>query len=177
MRSRVPECVSPHGESPDLTRFVLEGVDDLSSRVFLAFLGTLRLHKQLMLTTLAGQGTHPGQVFCLHVLAGHDGISQRDLANSLRLSPPTVSKMLQAMQKAGAVERRPDAADQRLTRVFLTVAGRDLERQLRGVVAEFVNETIGSLLENDRRELARLLGELGASMSQALARRGSEAAS
>jgi DNA-binding MarR family transcriptional regulator len=172
----VPECVPSHGESPDPSRFVLEGVDDLSSRVFLAFIGTLRLHKQLMLRTFAGQGTHPGQVFCLHVLAGHDGISQRDLAEALRLSQPTVSKMLQAMQKAGAVERRPDAADQRLTRVYLTAAGRDLERQLRGVVAEFVNQTIGSLPEDDRRELARLLGELSASMSQVLAQRGPEGA-
>ena len=33
---------------------------------------------------------------------------------------------------------------------------------MRGVVAEFVNETIGELPEDDRRELARLLGELGA---------------
>ncbi|MEI6450144.1 MAG: MarR family winged helix-turn-helix transcriptional regulator [Actinomycetes bacterium] len=170
------KCLSPHGESPDPSRFVLDGVDDLSSRVFFAFLVTLRLHKQLMLRTLAGQGTHPGQIFCLHVLAGHDGISQRDLADALRLSRPTVSKMLQAMQKAGAVERRPDAADRRLTRVFLTAAGRDLERQLRGVVADFVNETIGDLPENDRRELARLLGELGGLMSRALARRGPEAA-
>ena len=171
----MPKCVSPHGESPDPSRFALEGVDDLSSRVFFAFLVTLRLHKQLMLSTLAGQGTHPGQIFCLHVLAGHDGISQRDLADALRLSRPTVSKMLQAMQKAGAVERRPDAADQRLTRVFLTPAGRALERQLRGLVADFVNETIGDLPENDRRELARLLGELGELMSQALARRAPEA--
>lgn len=173
----MPECVPSHGESPDPSRFVLEGVDDLSSQVFLAFVGALRLHKQLMRRTLIGQGTHPGQVFCLHVLAGQDGISQRDLADALHLSPPTVSKMLQAMQKAGAVERRPDAADQRLTRVFLTAAGRDLEGQMRGVVAEFVNETIGSLPENDRLELARLLGELGASLSQALARRGQEPAS
>ena len=173
----MPKCVSPHGESPDPSRFVLDGVDDLSSRVFFAFLVTLRLHKQLMLRTLAGQGTHPGQIFCLHVLAGRDGISQRDLADALRLSRPTVSRMLQAMQKAGAVERRPDAADQRLTRVFLTDVGRDLERQMRGVVADFVNETIGELPENDRRELARLLGELGELMSQALARREPVAAS
>jgi len=173
----VPKCVSPHGESPGPSRFVLDGVDDLSSQVFLAFLVTLRQHKRLMLRTLAGRDTHPGQMFCLHVLAGHDGLSQRELAEALRLSPPTVSKMLQALQKAGAVERRHDAADQRLTRVFLTPAGRDLEGQMRGVVAEFVNETIGELPENDRRELARLLGELGASMSQALARRGVEGAS
>jgi DNA-binding MarR family transcriptional regulator len=172
----VRHCASPHGENPDPSRFALDGVDDLSSRVFFAFLVTLRQHKQLMLRAVAGQGTHPGQIFCLHVLAGHDGISQRDLAEALHLSPPTVSKMLQAMQKAGAVERRPDAADQRLTRVHLTAAGRDLERQMRGVVAEFVNETIGVLPEDDRRELARLLGELGERMSQALAQRGVEGA-
>jgi hypothetical protein len=45
----------------------------------------------------------------------------------------------------------------------------------RAVAADYVNETSGALPDDDRRELARLLGELGASMSQALARRGTEA--
>jgi len=145
----------------------LEGVDELSAEVFRALHATLRLHKQLMTRTLAAHGTHPGQATCLRLLAVHDGITQRDLADALHLARPTVSKMLQAMQKAGVVERRPDDTDQRLTCVKLTAAGRALERDLRAVAADYVNETIGTLPEGDRRELARLLDDLASSISRA----------
>ena len=145
----------------------LEGVDELSAEVFRALHATLRLHKQLMTRTLAAHGTHPGQATCLRLLAVHDGITQRDLADALHLARPTVSKMLQAMEKAGVVERRPDDTDQRLTCVKLTAAGRALERDLRAVAADYVNETIGTLPEGDRRELARLLDDLASSISRA----------
>lgn len=157
-----------------LSPFHLEGVDELSCEVFRSLHATLRLHKQLMTRTLAAHGTHPGQAICLRLLAAHDGITQRDLADALHLSRPTVSKMLKGLEKAGEIERRPDAADQRLTRVFLTAGGRALELDLRGVSAGYVNETIGALPEDDRRELARLLEELGASISRALALREAE---
>jgi MarR family transcriptional regulator, organic hydroperoxide resistance regulator len=145
-----------------------EGVDELSSGVFRAFLTTLRLHRQLMVRTFAERGTHPGQAMCLRLLAARDGITQRDLAASLHLSPPTITRMLQAMEKAELIERRPHDSDQRLTCVGLTAAGRDLEQELRAVAAGHVNETIGTLSEDDRRELGRLLDELSASIVAAI---------
>ncbi len=146
----------------------LEGVDELSTRVFRAFLNTLRLHRQLMIAALGDIDTHPGQAFCLRFLAANDGVTQRDLAESLHLARPTVSKMLQAMEKGRARERRPDEHDQRLTRVHLTVTGNRLETELRTVSAAQINETIGSLPEGDRRELGRLLEALSASISAAI---------
>ncbi|HZL65308.1 MAG TPA: MarR family transcriptional regulator, partial [Thermoleophilia bacterium] len=112
----------------------LQGVDDLSSHVFRAFLGTARMHMQLMMRTMAETGTHPGQAMCLRLLTVNDGISQRDLADVLNVARPTVTRMLQGMEKAGLIERRADEADQRLTRVFLTGAGRAAEKQM-GVAA------------------------------------------
>ena len=154
----------------------LEGVDELSARVFRAFLNALRLHRQLMITALAEHASHPGQAICLRLLSANDGITQRDLADALHLARPTVSKMLQAMEKAGAIERRPDEHDQRLTRVYLTVAGNELETELRTVSAAYINETIGALTERDRGELERLLEALSSSISAAIAARRDERA-
>ena len=42
----------------------------------------------------------------------------------LHLSRPSVTAMLQALEKSGAIERRSDERDQRLTRVYLTDEGR-----------------------------------------------------
>ena len=149
----------------------LEGVDELSTRVFRAFMNALRLHRQLMLAALTELDTHPGQAICLRFLSANDGITQRDLADALHLARPTVSRMLQAMEKAGAIERRTDEHDQRLTHVYLTARGHELEAAFRTVSAGVINETIGSLSERDRRELERLLEAFGDSASQAIAAR------
>jgi DNA-binding MarR family transcriptional regulator len=146
----------------------LEGVDELSTRVFRAFLGALRLHGQLMIAALGELDTHPGQALCLRFLAANDGVTQRDLADSLHLARPTVCKMVQAMERAGAIERRPDDHDQRLTRVYITAAGHKLETELRTVSAAQINETIGALSERDRRQLGRLLEALSARISAAI---------
>ena len=145
----------------------LQGVDDLSAHVFRSFLGTARMHMQLMVRTLADTGTRPGQAMCLRLLSVNDGVSQRELADVLHVARPTVTKMLQGMEKAGLVQRRADEADQRLTRVYLTDAGRDAEKQMGVAAAEYVNATIATLPEEDRRELARLLDKLGACITAA----------
>ncbi len=149
----------------------LEGADELSTRVFRAFLNTLRLHRQLMIASMSELDTHPGQAICLRFLSANDGITQRDLADALHLARPTVSRMLQAMEKAGAIERRTDEHDQRLTHVYLTARGHELEAELRTVLAGYLSDTIGSLPESDRRELERLLDAYGHTISAAIAAR------
>jgi DNA-binding MarR family transcriptional regulator len=153
----------------------LDGVDDLSADVFRAYIGTLRLHRRLMMQALAERGIHPGQAMCLRLLVANDGIAQRDLADALHVARPTVTKMLHSMEKAGLVRRRPDAGDARLTRVELTDAGRAEEKEMRVAAAGYVNATIATLPEPDRRELARLLDLLSASLTRAgAAREGAE---
>ena len=146
---------SPH--LPGVPAVPLEGLDPLSMRVHEAFMRALAAHRQLMFRVMAGEDAHPGQAFCLKVLTERDGMSQRELARVLHLSPPTVTSMLQRMEKAGTIERRPDAADQRVTRVHLTAAGRERERCLRAVMGAAIGRILDPIPEADRRELERLL--------------------
>jgi DNA-binding MarR family transcriptional regulator len=161
----------PHGTTPNAD---LAGVDELSAEVFRAFIAVLQLHRRYMTKTLVERGAHPGQAFCLRLIGDQDGITQRDLAAELHLSRPTITRMLQSLEKAGAVVRRPDEADQRLTRVRLTPAGRALLEDHRGIASGYVNQTIATLPAEDRRELARLLDELAASMRRAMSGEGAQ---
>lgn len=145
------------------------GTDPLTSGVFRTFLRALHLHRQLMLRVLSEEGAHPGQLFCLRVLAAHDGLSQSDLAETLLLSRPTVTAMLQRMERDGFVARRPDPGDQRVTRVYLTPGGRRQERHLRAVLAGYMSRILGEMPEDDRRELDRLLGAMVDNLARALA--------
>lgn len=135
----------------------LNAMDPAELEVFQAFQRVLHLNRLLMIRVLGAEGAHPGQVACLRVLERHDGIAQRELADLLQVSPPTITTMLQRMERAGMVARHVDAADQRLTRVHLTPEGRRLEVGLRGVLAENIHRILGPMSVEDRRELARLL--------------------
>jgi DNA-binding MarR family transcriptional regulator len=145
-----------------------EGVDPLSFAVFQEFRRAVRAHGQLMLRILAEEGTHPGQAFCLRMLARHDGLSQRDLAESLHLSRPTVTAMLQRMEKSGTIERHSDPDDQRVTRVHLTEDGRRLEVHLRSALAAYSGRVLDPIPARDRAELQRLLGVMADNMTAAL---------
>ncbi|MHB1477218.1 MAG: MarR family winged helix-turn-helix transcriptional regulator [Coriobacteriia bacterium] len=135
----------------------LEGVDPLSLDVFKAQKRSMILGRHLMMMSLSGQESHPGQAACLLALSRGGGMSQSDLADALHVSRPTVTVMLQKLEAAGALERRTDEHDQRVTRLFLTPRGVELAGRMRMVHAEIINTTIGRLSEADQRELLRLL--------------------
>jgi DNA-binding MarR family transcriptional regulator len=149
-------------------QLALDGVDPSSADVFRALRRTFLLQRQLMETALAAKGSHPGEAMCVRLLDEHEGMSQRDLADILHLSRPRVTAILQRLEKAGAVVRRADERDQRLTRVALTAEGRRLAEELRNVFVACITGTIGALTEDDRGELERLLGSLAEHTTRAL---------
>ncbi|MBN2205724.1 MAG: winged helix-turn-helix transcriptional regulator [Thermoleophilia bacterium] len=157
------DCTRPPGSPPESA-----GLDEASAALFRAFGQALRLHRQFMARRLGETDLHPGQAACLGVLAHRDGIAQRDLAEALHIAPPTLSRMLQSMEKNGVVERRDDEADQRLSRVYMTDAGRTVAREMRAAMADHIPVAVAALSDDERVELARLLDKLSASIALSL---------
>lgn len=77
-------------------------------------------------------GLYRGQQFALRALWQQEGLTHSELAEWVNVRPATVTNMLKRMEKAGLVERRRDTEDERVSRVYLTEAGRDI----RGAVEE-----------------------------------------
>jgi DNA-binding MarR family transcriptional regulator len=135
--------------------------------VFGAFMRAMHAHRQLMSRKMSAHGIPPAQMFCLREVAHNPGITQRDLAEKLNVSRPTLTVMLHKMEKSGLIDRRADEADQRFTRIHLASDGVSLHDEMHEVVTEVVAEMVGPLSEPDRIELARLLGLLGDNMNAA----------
>jgi DNA-binding MarR family transcriptional regulator len=163
---------TPH--HPHMPSAALDGIDPVSADVFAAFRRTMHLNRQLLSRVMAEKGGHPGAAAVLRVLSAHDGISQRDLADALHLSRPTITAMLQKMEQHGVVERWDDEADQRLTRIRLTPKGHKQSEELGSSFTDYIDCTIGAMPEGERRELARLLGLLGDNVEAALKSHGAE---
>jgi DNA-binding MarR family transcriptional regulator len=60
----------------------------------------------------------------LEVLWEDDGLTPGELAGRLQIAVPTVVKSVNRMAATGLLARRPDPADARLVRVYLTEHGR-----------------------------------------------------
>ena len=85
-------------------------------------------------------GIYPGQIPVLGLLAYKDGLSQREIAEHLRIKPPTVNVTVQRLEKAGFLFRKADEKDQRVSRIYLTEKGKQAKE--RGMKRVEENETI-----------------------------------
>ncbi len=157
--TKIPQC-DLHGPKLAAKPPELDNVDRLTAEVFGALGKIMHLNRLVMARTMMVRGIQYPEVFALALLSRHDGISQRELTSSLHLSRPRVSMILRALEEDGCIHRRPDEVDRRLARVFITPEGRLREKEHRDILGQYVERTIGTLSEADRRELARLLGEL-----------------
>jgi DNA-binding MarR family transcriptional regulator len=144
------------------------GADPTASAAWHAFMGTLHSYRRLMAHSFTVTEIPPGQIMALNLIGHDDGITQRDLAERMRISRPTLTVMLQKMEKASLVERTADGGDQRFTHLHLTAEGLAVHERMHGVMGGMVSDLMGPLSEDDRAELTRLLGLVHDNINTAL---------
>jgi len=72
---------------------------------------------------------------------------------------------LQRLERYGLVHRCPDAEDARVSRVFLTDHGRDLEPRITAKFAQIEERTLAGLTTDERAMLSGLLGRMKDNLS------------
>lgn len=102
----------------------------------------------------------------LRILWVRDGLTQRELSEEAGLMEPTTFSALVAMQKLGYIERRRLPHSRKNMYVFLTQAGRELEKKL-VPLAEEVNRIMvagqtGGDVATARRVLLAMIENLAA---------------
>lgn len=96
----------------------------------------------------------------LFALSRLEGTNQGALADHLEVEPITLCRMVDRLQEADLVERRPDPADRRAWRLFLTDRARPLIESMRGIGNQVVEEALAGIDERERTQLADLLSRL-----------------
>jgi DNA-binding MarR family transcriptional regulator len=102
-------------------------------------------------------GLYGGQQFVLSALWEEEGITHSELAERMHVQPATITNALKRMERAGFVERRHDAEDQRVSRVYLTDAGRDIRDAVEQVWGDLDADAFDGFTAEDHAVLRRLL--------------------
>jgi DNA-binding MarR family transcriptional regulator len=94
----------------------------------------------------------PDQFTVLRTLLESDpaGVTQRDLAHLMTSDPNTVGSLLERMESAGLVMRKPHEKDRRAHRIQLTATGRRKYAAARKIAVALQSEVLLVLPEGER---------------------------
>jgi DNA-binding MarR family transcriptional regulator len=94
------------------------------------------------------------------------GENQGYYAEQLEVEPITLCRMVDRLEEASMVERRPDPSDRRAWQLHLTAKSRKVVEKLQQRVDSLVEEMLDGLTLAERSEFARLLKLVGANLSE-----------
>jgi len=92
-----------------------------------------RMHRTIAESTMQVYDLHRTQHMILIHLLRNEGqtVSQKNLAETFRISPAAVTNSLQKLEKKGWVSRTTSAADNRYHNIAITDAGKEILQQTR----------------------------------------------
>lgn len=123
-----------------------------------------RLHRRLRQEALPG--ITPSQEAALGTIRRLGQPTLGELAQAEQVQPPTMTRVVAALEAAGLVARRPDASDGRVSRVELTARGRSILDRSRSLKTAYLSRRLAGLSPEERTRagaladvLERLLGD------------------
>jgi MarR family transcriptional regulator, organic hydroperoxide resistance regulator len=119
-----------------------------------------RAHRQHAGALLHGVGLSAGQELLLMLLWDKEPRTQAELTREMAIEPPTTSKMLSRLERAGLIARKRSELDRRSVLVTLTDAGRTLEEPVSAAWRTLEEDTVGALTPEEQDQLLVLLGRV-----------------
>jgi MarR family transcriptional regulator, transcriptional regulator for hemolysin len=93
------------------------------------------------------------------------GICQAHLAEQLDMEPISLVRLIDSLQEAGLIERRPHAHDRRVRTLWLTDAAQPILTQVLNVALEVRAQALAGMPDAERERLLDLLATVRANLS------------
>jgi MarR family transcriptional regulator, organic hydroperoxide resistance regulator len=141
-------------------------INESTESIDFLFAQVCHLHYTRAHQLLETIGLYRGQPPVLRSLWRQEGQTQSDLATQLNIAPATLTRMLQRMEKNGFIVRKPDEKDLRLTRVFLTENGRQIQEKVKEIWDTMEDETFQDFCSEDLAALRKGLNQMRVNLIQ-----------
>lgn len=99
----------------------------------------------------------PAQMTLIDWIALNPGCGVQDIADGLRLAPPTVSIGVKKMELNGIIERKPNPSDARSVQFFLTLRGQEIYNQHQAYQKRKFRQLLSGLSPQEQETLIELL--------------------
>lgn len=88
------------------------------------------------------------------------GLSQRELTTAMSSDPNTIASLLERMEKAGWVERKPHETDGRAYRIQLKTAGKRKYEEVRAIAVDLQSQVLEAIPAKRREEFLEELASV-----------------
>ena len=99
----------------------------------------------------------PYQWTVLYRLWEQDGLTQAEIAERTIKDKPTITRMIDVLEKKGFVVRRNDKNDRRVYKIYLTEDGKILEQKLVPIVEKHIEKALAGIAPDEVESAKRLL--------------------
>jgi DNA-binding MarR family transcriptional regulator len=140
---------------PELLRHWREAVPD--DRLAHLIRDVARAQMRALQLRLAEHGVSFGHWTFLRILWLKDGLTQRELSELAGVMEPTTFAAVKAMEGMGLIERRQLAGNRKNMHVFLTRAGRSLEKKLVPLAEEVNHVSVAGSTEAQLQAMRQFL--------------------
>lgn len=107
----------------------------------------------------------PEQFSVLSYLWQQDGLQQTELALCTNRNRANVTRIVDILEREGIVERRDDANDRRVFRVFLTNKGKSLRTITARCAEQSIKDSLKGLTKNDIETCKKVLRKIKSNVS------------
>jgi DNA-binding MarR family transcriptional regulator len=133
-------------------------IDRILENMFVIMLIT---HKKMLRMDLGGR---PDNLTRLHLAVmgelGQNNTTMSELANTLMMTKPQLTHLVESLVSQGIVERRPDEKDRRVINLALTEKGRALLKEMKLKVKENTKKRLASLTTEELSQMSTALETL-----------------
>ncbi|MGE0238758.1 MAG: MarR family winged helix-turn-helix transcriptional regulator [Parvibaculaceae bacterium] len=140
----------------------------------LLLIDTGRVLRKRFEQNVRGTGLTRAQWQVLKEIYMKEGINQGALAELLEVEPITVGRLIDRLEKAGLIERRPNPADRRAWSLYLLPAAHPLLETLKGIAAETRTELLQGMSDAEIDEAMRLLTRMKDNLIATMSEEGDE---
>lgn len=96
----------------------------------------------------------------LKTLEHHEGLSQAELAEMIEMEPIPVGRVIDRLEQADFVERRPDPSDRRCWRLYLTPRSHAVVDDMETIAAELRADALQGIARTDVDTLVAVLNRM-----------------
>ena len=123
-------------------------------------ISTSLIHRYHITKSAQKAGLYYGQPMILDYVKEHNLCTQKELADSLHISPASVATSIKRLEKSGFVKRSTDKEDVRKNRLSLTDDGMKILKEYRSICDETDKEMFQGFSEEECELLCNFLQRL-----------------
>jgi DNA-binding MarR family transcriptional regulator len=149
-------------------RYLLEMPQD-TKIVGLLLIDVARILRKRFDQNCRGTGLTRAQWQVLSSLYHSEGMTQGALADRLEVEPITIGRIIDRLEAAGMLERRPHPTDRRAWQLYLLPAAHPVLETLKVIAAETRAELLAGMSEEDVQSVIALLSRMKDNLQSVMA--------